>query len=220
MTYSNIRHFSILLGLAWCLFSGVYGKSDWQFWHSQVTKGKWDKNTTANLELHMRFKDDISDFFYYHAQTSFMIRTFKSNYCGVEIRPTMEKSSENIWRYECRSGIIFTNKLNLGKFAFDSRFRFYYRSLQGRNNRGAIRARLGLSFHKSSYFSPYVNAEIFYNHNDFQEYDRNRVSAGFTGKLNKYIGWKLYYMHQDNRSSRNGPWKDIHILGFDINGSI
>lgn len=206
---------SLFLGIGY-----LQSESDWQLWHSQITKGKIAKKATAELENHLRFRDTMSDFFYYHGQARLMAKTFNKNFFGIELRAAFEKNSAEKWRYESRPGLLLTNSFKLGRIHLDSRFRFYYRFLEGRENRGAMRIRLGISPYKSTYFSPFLKGEIFYNHNNFQEYDRNRISIGFSSKIAKNASATLYYLHQENKREKKGPWNDTHVFGIDIKAKI
>jgi len=208
------------------LASNLKASDDWQFWLTNDLHIKFHEKIKGSIALMNRLKNDFSEYYYVHAEGTILFKIKGNNYFGSSYRQIYVKANDSQWDQEIRPTFILLNTLKAGFLHFSSRAKIISRIRKGKNNRGALKARLGLELLRTKYITAYANNEIFYHHNydESRQIDRNRFSIGLKGKIKggrgQALAWKTYYRRQDDKKSIGGSWNGSNVIGLGLGGKF
>ena len=205
------------------LFCYLNANDDWRLWLTDKLDVKFHKSTRGILEIENRFKNNFTEFYYFHIHPEILFKTFKNNYIGAYFRHIFEKSSETLWLQESQPTFTMINNIKIKYLNFSSRLLAFARLREQKTDRGAIRARLGCDVKLDRSIIFYTTNEIFYHYNGFNQIDRNRFAIGIKGKLKVYkASFEIspYYMREINKSQPVIHWDGFNVLGLGITGKF
>lgn len=206
-----------------CINDICFGSSDFQWWNSANIVADLSEKWTFTFEEQLRMGNDAGTLVVHHEDFGIVYQGLADWLSlGVNYRSIENKTDFGDWVHtdKVHTNITFYGKL----FGRDvsNRLRFEYDTGQGVNDFGTFRNKLTLNspmeFHpdrerfKLYTVKPYGSYELFYDTLDNQ-IKRHRYSAGLSIKLSENWYSKIYYMHQEGKSSNNS---DLNVLGLQI----
>jgi len=207
---------TVFLAVFWlyhanCAFA--FDNGDTQYWNTESISWKINDVWAVKLEEEFRFGDNASDFFYQHSDLGLTYSGFAQWLAlGLNYRGIFEESKNN-WQYENRPhlNVVLKTKVNDIRISNRSRLEFRIRKSVEDKTRYRNKSTIKLPVKWSRFeWQPYIADEIFLEF-ESTEMTRNRLYAGFGGKLNKYLGLEFYYILETKKSSDD--WKDTNVLG-------
>lgn len=194
----------------------VFSAEDWRFWNTDSIEGNLTEKLSAKIEGEFRFKDNMSEHYYTHADLSLAYNIVKWFDFGLGYRQIYNLKGAD-WKDTNYPHINGTVKWNWADWKFSDRVRFAYAMPQDAVDYWEFR---NLFVIKSPWkitplkLNPYISDEVFYNF-DLSEWTENRAIIGIELPIIKenIIG-KLYYMYDSKKSS--GIWDNYNTLGTEI----
>jgi hypothetical protein len=194
---------------------------DFQYWNTESFSWKMGDDWKGSLEEEFRFSDDAGDFTYQHSDLSFTYSGLADWLdVGVAYRHVFEKKKDGSWPRESRPHLNATIKGKLDDWAWSCRGRLEYRDKQAGEEGWRYRNKVSIKFpfkFTSLEIQPYVADEIFIDL-DGDDFNRNRVYAGFSMKLFKNLKAEIYYLWQNSKKS--GDWNAVNVLGTKLKFSF
>lgn len=201
---------SLFLGL-----NLLFGADDWRFWNTDSIQGKLTEKLSAKLESEFRFKDDMSEHYYTHADISLAYSVVKWLDTAFAYRQIYSLKGAD-WKDTNYPHIDGAFKWSWADWKFSNRVMFAYAMPEGADDYWQFRNLLVLaSPWKITLLklNPYISDEVFYNFNS-GEWDENRAVAGLNFPLFiENANGKVYYMYNSKKSD---DWTNYNTLGIAI----
>jgi len=200
--------------------SAAYDDGDFQYWNTEAMAVKINPYWTFCLEEEFRFGDDAGELYHEHTDVGMKYSGFaKWLDVGLNYRGITEKQKGE-WDYENRIHLNLTLKKTWKDIKLSSNSRLEFRMRHYAEDKPRYRNKtmmvVPLQWTKHD-INPYLADEGYIDF-DATEFTRNRVYAGFTGKIIKNIQMDLYYLLEKTKASPD--WKETHILGTKIKVSF
>jgi len=211
---------TVLLMVGFCQKSFATDDGDFQYWNTESVSWKMGDNWKGSLTEEFRFTDDAGDFTHQHSDLSFTYSGLAD--CldlGFAYRHIFAKKNDG-WPRESRPYLNATIKGKLSDWAWSCRGRLEYRERQAAEESWRYRNKVTVKFpFKVTRFEiqPYIADEVFFDL-DGDDFNRNRVYAGFSLKLFKNLNAEIYYLWQNSKS--DGNWSAANILGTKLKYSF
>ncbi len=209
----------VLLGLTCLLAARVYAfdDNDFQVWNTDTEEFKVNKDLKVALEEEFRWGDNASQFYYHHYDVGIFYALNKHWSVGGGYRHVYELRKGE-FKLENEPYLTATLLLKKQGFILDSRNRLEYRHFDFQDDSWRYRNKFTLKFpwkFTKIEIQPYVADEIFVGlGGGTNEFNQNRLSAGFGMNLTKNIKGEIYYLLQSTKSS--DIWADANVLGTKI----
>lgn len=187
---------------------------DVENWTDLYLEHKLDDRWSVRLEEEVRWRDDVSDFYYYHTDLGLTWKARPWLDLNANIRHTDQKNGRGVWGEEERPHGAVTFKGTAAGFQIENRNRVEYRIRPERNDIVRYRNRLQVSRHVTFgavAFDPYVSEEALID-TDMGDFNQFRSIAGLKAKLTKALRGDLYYAWIATESSTD--WTDTHVIGL------
>ena len=190
-------------------------ENDFQSWNEVQITAPMTKKVDFYTAVTMRFGKNVSRVndsrfaigFIFKPTISLSIQPF---YLYIDARNTNSQ-----FRKEHRLNLRTTYRFPFKKFGLSHRSWFEYRLRRPRNS---WRYRPSLTFEKAlpKNIIPkatfFLTEEVFYD-SLLKRFSRNRFSAGINKTLNKNLSLDVYYMRQNDGTTRPG---DLHVIGTSL----
>lgn len=205
-----------IINLLFLVSDVLSGAEDWRFWNTDSLQGKLTERLSAKVESEFRFKDDMSEHYYAHADLSLTYSVIKWFDASLGYRQIYSLKDTD-WKdtnYPHINGVI---KWDWADWKFSDRVRFAYAMPEGSDDYWEFRNVLII---KSPWeitpirLNPYISDEVFYNF-ALEEWNENRAVIGlgfpfFAENINS----KIYYMYNSKKSQDD--WDNYNTLGTEV----
>ena len=203
--------------VVWFLTVWVAGravaKDDFQIWSDLALSGKLVESLTLTLEVENKYRDDASEFFYYHTDVGLTYDVHRHWAFGLNYRQAFARSGNNEWKEENRPHGHITFRWARNEFKFSNRNRVELRSRSDRSEivryRNKTTITLPMGWTPLS-VQPYISNEIFIDSVQ-GELNKIRLGVGARGNVSERLHARLYYQLE---SSDIDSWVHFHILGL------
>jgi hypothetical protein len=200
-----------------------FAADDFQWWNSANIVADLSEKWTFTFEEQLRMGNDAGTLIRHHSDFGAVYHGLADWLdLGINYRSIETKTFDGDWNHRDR---IHANFTFLGKIfgrGISNRLRFEYDTGQRIKDFGTFRNKITINppfeFHphreifKSYTIKPYWAYELFYSTlND--KIARHRYTAGLSYKLSENWSSKIYYMYEENTSSKA---RDLNILGLQI----
>ena len=213
----------IILVLAVAALSSdiCFAADDFQWWNSANIVAELSEKWTFTFKEQLRMGDDAGTLIRQHSDFGAVYHGFADWFdLGINYRSIEKKSSDGDWDHSDRMHTNFTFHGKIFGRGVSNRLRFEYDTGQRMKDFGTFRNKLTINppyeFHprreifKSYIIKPFWAYELFYDTLD-DKISKHRYTAGLSFKLSENWLSKIYYMHQESKSSNNS---DLNILGL------
>jgi len=187
--------------------------SRWEYWTSFGFTNSVSDNVTLKVAPELRYKGGSSGHYYTRVDMGFDWEVNKWLILGSYYRHVEEKKKDK-WEIEKRPHLNATIKGKLFGLAISNRGRLEYRITED-DDFFRYRNKLTLKAAKKTLFEiqPYIADEPFYDF-DADEFNKNRLYAGFGCTIFNKLKADLYYILESRR--KDGHWRDFNILGINF----
>jgi len=202
------------------LLVGLFGMNksaragnDWEYWNNYAIAGLIRDDLRFKVKTEFRYNDNAGNHYYSHYDVGLDWKIKDWFILGPYYRHVNEKKQRD-WKVEYRPHLNATFRWELFGLAFSDRNRLEYRI---REDRSFVRYRNKLTANLRSFtqfkIQPYVADELFY---DFyaDEFNKNRVYAGFDLDLIKRLKAGVYYILECRR--KKGNWTKANVIGVGL----
>jgi len=226
----------VLCGVAATCMAGLNDDGDWQFWTYDSATVKLTDRTALALDGMLRYGDDMSELWYWHADVGLVFKVnkhlaLKPSYrhkaveTGPKAHPVMGDLHE--WRYVRNPSINAILSAKPGGWKIKNVCRLAYWDFDDDfQELGAMRINTDRWLYRNitavippvvltgMKLMPFAKEDVFVDLKE-GEVNRNRLSAGLIMGKYKTAKPSLYYMWEATDWSEGG-WRDINIVGIDV----
>lgn len=193
-----------------CFASG----GDFEYWSTAGVSFDINQDWGCTFEEELRFKNTGDELYYNHSDLGFVYKSLASWIeLGVNFRKVYSKDSEGQWRQEDRPHLNATLKGKVFGIDISDRSRLEYRDREKDEDiwryRNKLTVKLPVELTELK-LQPYFAEEVFISM-DGEDFNRNRMSGGFSINLSKKIKGDIYYLWQADKS--DGSWEDTNVIG-------
>lgn len=213
---------NLLYGLIFGLYLSIaviaqtaQSEEDFQSWNDIQLTVPMTKKVDFQTTFTARFGKNISRISDSRFAIGFLLKPTKSLSFQPFFLRVDARNANNRFRPEHRLNFRAIYRFPTKNFGLSHRSWFEYRLRQPRNS---FRYRPSLTFEKAvpKNFIPkatfFVTEEVFYD-SILKRFSRNRLSAGINKTLNKNLSLDLFYMRQNDGTTRPG---DLHVIGTSL----
>lgn len=189
---------------------GAVDDEDIQSWNDVQVTVPVDSRIDLVLTGTLRFGDNIQRLVDGRAAfaVNFKVKNWLSIQPGYTNIATFRQNTRR--RIEHRINLAATYKFPFKRFGLSNRSLFERRLRQPQNStRYRNRLQFELPIKQISGTKLIVSDEIFYDWS-LKRWSRNRFTVGINKSINKKLGLDVYYMRQNDGTSRPG---DLHVIG-------
>lgn len=193
------------------VFTGSFAVADesWEYFSQYKVSLKTGKKTAVVLKPELRFEDNMSHFYYQHAELGLDYKLNPRITLGIYYRPIKKLSGEK-WQREDRPHLNVSLKWE----KLDMSNRLEYR-IKESDTYFKYRNRVRFNFPEVTFFQikPYIADEIFY---DFEEssLNKNRIYFGANINVSQKIKGGLFYIYES--SLDGGSRQGVNIAGTSV----
>lgn len=208
---------ALVIGMLLVNFITLKAEQDWQLWINTGISGKPNPFIKTSLEQEFRLQNNLQEFYYAHVDPTVLAKfqAKKEDYVGFQGRYIFQKSSTSPqWNWEFQPSIMLNLDTSLGSLESNTVLKFIYRTGPTIPLHAGIRFQPGITLFKNKSFSIYATNEFFYNYDNYQQYDKNRVIIGMKGNLVGPLQAGIYYLHDSEKKGPGKRWIGIHALGI------
>ncbi len=190
------------------------GDSNWEYWTNFGVSESVNDDVTINFTPELRYRGGASGHYYTHFDMGFDWKLSDWFVLGSYYRHIEEKKNDE-WEIEKRPHLNATVKGKLLGLDISNRGRLEYRIKDSDDKSFRYRNKLTAKLPKMTQyeFQPYVAEEPFYDF-DTDEFNKNRLYAGFNCKIYKKLRADVYYILESKK--RSGHWSEINIFGINF----
>lgn len=190
------------------------GDSRWEYWTSFCVSESVNDNLTINFSPELRYRGGASGHYYTHFDMGLDWKVNNWLVLGSYYRHVEEKKNDE-WEIEKRPHFNATVKGRLFGLDISNRGRLEYRIKDNDDESFRYRNKLTVKLSKMTEFEiqPYVADEPFYDF-DADEFNKNRLYAGFNLNIYKKLKADVYYILESQR--RDSHWSEINIFGINF----
>jgi hypothetical protein len=187
-------------------------RDDNQIWHETVLGVPLTSKFTLSFNLVPRFSVDQKIFTDARAGAGLSFKANKNVTLGSAYLYRFTETTGNRKNYENRIIAYLTLAKNFGKYNFSDRNQYEYQARNSRGDKWVYRNRLQIEREakiNNFAFKPFASAEVFYD-SLAEKFSRLRVVGGAGKKLNKLLTLDVYYLRQQDATTRPG---DLNVFG-------
>jgi hypothetical protein len=187
--------------------------SRWEYWTSFGFTDTLSDKLSLKVAPELRYRGGSSGHYYTHFDMGLNWEVKEWLTLGSYYRHVEEKKKDQ-WEIEKRPHLNATIKGKLFGVTVSNRGRLEYRITKN-DDFFRYRNKLTLKDEKKTRFEiqPYIADEPFYDF-DADEFNKNRLYAGFGCTIFNKLKADLYYILESRR--KNGHWRDFNILGINF----